>query len=60
MNELVEKLKCGFIGSRDSVEEGYADCLDMLEREGVNKGMAMTAVGVLMNSIAKEIEKIKE
>lgn len=43
-------------GERDNVGDAYVYALEMLEREGCPTIVAMTALHVLLNTIANQLE----
>ena len=51
--DLIGSLRCGLFASRPSIEEAYDYALDVLGRDV----QAMTAIHVLMNAIADQIEE---
>ena len=55
--ELAQALRWTLFADRDTVDEAYTYALDIM---GEDKIMNQTALHVLMNTIANEIEKLED
>jgi len=58
-DELVQQLRCNMFSDRMTIEEAY-DYAWKVAKGTDNQGAVMTAVQVVVNTIANEIEKIGE
>lgn len=58
-NELVHQLRNTFTADRVSIHEAYAYAHDVLKAEGASDVAIYTALGVLMNTIAREVEDVR-
>ena len=59
MKELAKSLRVNLFGSRDTIEEAY-EYAQMVANGTNNPGAVMTAVQVVVNTIANELEKIAD
>lgn len=55
--ELAQALRWTLFADRDTIDEAYGYALDIM---GENKVVNQTALHVLMNTIANEIEKLED
>lgn len=54
---VTKSLTCGLFGKRDSIRKSYDCAMEIFDRLGNDRIHAMTALHVVLNSIAAEIEK---
>lgn len=54
--DLIHSLRCGMFSDRESINDAYEYALDMLGRNA----HTMTALHVLMNTIANEVEECEQ
>ena len=52
--QLAKKISCGLFADRDTLEEAFADAFSILK----NNPAGMTALYVVLNTVAKEIVKL--
>mgnify|MGYP006301263275 FL=1 len=57
--ELVRQIRNGFTADRDSIGEAYVYACQVLQAEGASNTAIYTALGVLMNTIAREVENVR-
>jgi len=58
VEQICKKLKCGLFADRETIEEAQAYMAELLSALPPEYKMAaFTAVGVLLNTLAKELEK---
>lgn len=52
--QLAKKISCGLFADRDTLEEAFADAFSIVK----NNPAAMTAMYIVLNTVAKEIVKL--
>ena len=58
IENLAQSLKCGLFYTAPTFEEGVSAAQRMQEACGPDKVGAMTAMGILNNSVAQELKRI--
>jgi len=58
-NELLRELKNPCFADRETISEAYDYAFDMLKAEGCTPVYLATAIHVLMNAIAKQVEELE-
>jgi len=58
--EYTGLISCGIFADRETVQEAHQYAFDILKAEGCPEMVIHTALGVLMNTIAKDIKEIAD
>ena len=54
--QLAKKISCGLFADRDTLEEAFTDAFSILK----NNNAGLTALYIVLNTVAKEITKLEE
>ena len=58
-SELAESLRCGMFADRETIREAYDYALEVAKASG-SSPQVLTAIHVMMNTIANTIEQIED
>lgn len=54
--QLAKKISCGLFADRNTLEEAFTDAFSILK----NNNAGLTALYIVLNTVAKEITKLEE